>query len=79
MTTTLEKIEARMASGEEFTFQQLWLSFETGNDQENVYRLVDRTIQKWRKAGLISFVRQGNRVIWSLTDEGKSARKAGEA
>lgn len=68
--TDLEIIEARMASGEPFTFGELHSLIDL-SDKERSYRLADRTIQKWRKRGLISFVKNGRDVVWSLTDSGK--------
>lgn len=49
-------LEARMLSGEPFTWGQL------GGTSE-----VDRTIQKLRKAGLIAFERKGRNCVWRAT------------
>ena len=60
MQTLPEKIDARMLSGEPFTYCGLCVTF--GRDCS---RLIDRTIQKLRKLGLITFRRDGRDVIWS--------------
>ena len=44
--TDLEKIEARMASGEPFMFRDLY-----GVDGDDAFRVADWAIQRWRKAG----------------------------
>ncbi|CDP50670.1 hypothetical protein [Devosia sp. DBB001] len=64
-----DKMEAKMADGEPFTFSDLHKGFP---DYE-AYRLADRLIQQWRKRGWISFVRVGRSTIWSLTDAGRDA------
>lgn len=61
--TLPEQIETRMLSGEPFTYGGLASAFE-GQGPGDVSRLVDRTIQKLRKKGLIAFKRQGRDVIW---------------
>lgn len=67
-------IVLRIESGAPFTFSELW----SGN--ERVYRTADGLIQKYRKQGIISFVREGRRTVWSLTDEGKEfILKGGDA
>ena len=64
------EIEARMLSGEPFTYgglvsrrSKLGEGGVCGDDD----RLIDRTIQKLRRRGLISFQRAGNVTTWSLT------------
>lgn len=73
--TILEKIEARMGSGEPFTYQELAAlnpaplgKPASHNDPD---RLADRTIQKWRRKGLIQFTRGGlgGRVVWTLVPQ----------
>lgn len=54
------QIEARMLNGAEFTFKGL-----VDRYGEEHYRLIDRTIQKLRKAGKISHRREGRDFIWS--------------
>lgn len=65
----LMEIENRMRSGEPFTFMHL---HSLSGYQSDTYRLADRTIQKWRRKGWISFVRKGHTPVWSLTELGKS-------
>lgn len=65
----LLEIEARMMSGEPFTFMHL---HSLSGYKSDTYRLADRTIQKWRRKGWISFVRKGHTPIWSLTELGKT-------
>ena len=64
----LARIEAVIFSGEPFTLHDLrkW-----GRDSESI---ADRTVQKHRKAGLISFVRFGPQVIWGLTEAGRAEK-----
>lgn len=62
------EIEKRMKSGKPFTFASLHT-----NLPEVGYRMADRTIQKWRRKGWISFARNGRDTIWSLTDAGRAA------
>lgn len=66
--TAEKKIMDRMASGQSFTFSQLWHSAGDEN-----YRLVDRLIQKWRRKGWISFDRVGRECVWNMTDAGRQA------
>lgn len=60
----VERIRARMQSGETFTCSQL------SDVADGDYRLADREIQRFRKAGWIGFVRVGRAVNWDLTDAG---------
>lgn len=64
-------IEERMLSGEPFTYGSLcrWRGDQAGNRylSRDDDRLVDRTIQKLRRKGLIAFERVGGKVIWSPT------------
>lgn len=75
MMTDLEKIEARMANGEPFSFHQLWVPLCGGDSNHPAYRLADRTIQRWRRKGWIAFVRIGRDTVWSLTDAGHAEHK----
>lgn len=59
----------RMSNGSPFTFYELWSGISS--DQDVAYRPADRLIQKWRKLGYISFVREGRKTIWSLTEKGR--------
>lgn len=65
--TTEQKIIARISDGTPFVFRELWTPY--GIDE--AYRLADKIIQKWRKAGHISYVMTGREYIWSLTETGK--------
>lgn len=67
MSEELKKIEARMLSGEPFTFMHL---HSLSGYQGDTYRVADRALQKWRKKGWISFVRKGHTPVWSLTGVG---------
>lgn len=63
-----QQIEARMLSGEPFTYAELcvWRGRAEGNPKwPDSDRRIDRTIQKLRRKGLISFRREGGRVVWS--------------
>ena len=72
--TELEKeadtVEARMSRGGPFTYGEL-CSLLGGNDNN---RVADKTIQKWRKKGWISYTRERGRVVWRLTAEGIAAK-----
>lgn len=57
--TDLERIEARMGNGEPFRFMDLHSGFVSAD-----YRLADRTIQKWRKAGRIENFRGPSGLSW---------------
>lgn len=67
---TQQEIEARMLSGEPFTYGALseWrASIEQGAIRTRVLdhdRLIDRTIQKLRRKGLIAFTREAGSVVW---------------
>lgn len=51
-----KQLEDRMLSGEPFTWSQI------GGTAE-----VDRTIQRLRKQGLITFTREGRNCVWRAT------------
>ena len=56
-----EALEARMLNGEDFTYGGLSKEFDTKDDN----RLIDRTIQRLRKAGKIAILkRTAKGVIW---------------
>lgn len=69
-TELLAIVEARMKSGEPFSAYDL----HKGDYKGPIYRLADRTIQRWRKKGYISHTRQGATIVWSLTNAGKVAK-----
>ena len=41
------------------------------NPNEAKDRLVDKTLQRWRRAQLITLTREGRQVIWELTELGR--------
>lgn len=61
----------RMLSGEPFTYSELVALNNRHGGREDDDRLADKTIQKWRRAGRISYVRLGRATYWSLTDLGR--------
>lgn len=63
-------VEARIFRGDPFTFGEL--QHGIGND----WRDADRTIQKLRKKGLITFTRKGRECVWELTEAGVAAKAA---
>lgn len=72
---TREEIEARMLSGEPFSYgplchvRKMAIMEDSGDivrDGDHD-RLIDRTIQKLRRKGLIAFERKAGRVIWTAT------------
>lgn len=71
--TIISAIEARMRNGEPFTYADLRAARHGLGRGEGDDRLADKTIQKWRRAGWISFVRIGKLTLWALTEEGRRA------
>lgn len=63
----LTKVEKRIVSGEPFTYGGLCAL----NPNEAKDRLVDKTLQRWRRNQLITFTREGRQVLWSLTELGQ--------
>lgn len=61
----IARLEARIFSGEPFTFGHLHMGLD------GVYRPADRLIQKLRRKGLIEFTRKGRDAIWTLTEAGR--------
>lgn len=57
----IEKLEARMLSGEPFTYGGLCA--ERG-DKLDKGRMIDKAIQRLRRRGLIAFIREGRNVVW---------------
>lgn len=64
---TMSDVELRMSGGQSFTYAQL-CAVRDGDDRD---RAIDKTIQRWRRKGLIAFTREGGRVVWRLTDAGR--------
>jgi hypothetical protein len=65
MSETIDKatIEARMLSGKPFTYMELCKTHSKDNDND---RLIDRTIQRLRRAGKIYMTREGRYVVWRV-------------
>lgn len=70
MSEQLTDVESRMLSGEPFTYGELCAAFTSDDDRS---RTIDRTIQKFRRKGLITFERKGKRIVWTATEAGKAA------
>lgn len=62
ITSLIEKLEARMLSGEPFTYGGLCAD-EQG-DILDKDRTIDKAIQRLRRKGLIAFTREGRNVVW---------------
>jgi hypothetical protein len=73
--SALEIIERRMVSGEPFTYGELCRLPGLGRDDD---RLADKTIQRWRRKGWISFIRFDRSPLWSLTDAGRTMLAAAQ-
>lgn len=73
MSEPLFEIEARMANGRPFTYAELCVLARLHGNHENRSRLCDKTVQRWRRRGLISFTREGRSAVWRLTDAGRVA------
>lgn len=65
-------VERRMRSGEPFTFGELCTQFARHSSGFSDDREIDKTIQRWRRKGWISFVRIGRAPLWSLTEAGRA-------
>lgn len=67
-----EICEKRALGGERFTAMQLTAHLERHNggvttiDGADCFRIADAVIQKLRRAGKISFVREGREIIWIM-------------
>jgi len=71
---TVHDIEARMLSGEPFSYGGL-CEWRAERDEGAIKtrmpdhdRLIDRTIQKLRRKGLIAFTREGGKIVWRPTE-----------
>lgn len=58
-----QALETRMLSGEPFTYGGLCEAYGVAVE-ENKSRLIDRTIQKLRRKGLIAYRRERGAVVW---------------
>ena len=65
-------LEARMLSGEPFTYGGLCDTFGVSFNETRT-RLIDRTIQKLRRKGLIAYRREGGAVTWRPVTESVAA------
>ena len=72
MSDEQEALIDRMLSGEPFTYGAL-ASLRNGDKD----RLVDKTIQKLRRAGKIAFAREEGRVVWRVVAPGSKRRRTG--
>ncbi|ABS68828.1 hypothetical protein Xaut_3600 [Xanthobacter versatilis] len=72
-------VENRMMDGTPFTYSGLAAVSEAAGGDEARDRVADRTIQKWRRRGWISFRRIKREVVWSLTAEGEDEKERREA
>ena len=61
ITSLIEKLEARMLSGEPFTYGSLCAEQGDILDKD---RTIDKAIQRLRRKGLIAFTREGRNVVW---------------
>lgn len=70
-----ESVRQRMFSGVSFTFQQLCRNAERSHpglekiEGQETWRIIDNEIQKARKKGLISFIRNGRESFWSMASQ----------
>ena len=62
----ISALERRMLNGEPFTYCQLYAAFTDDKDQS---RVVDKTIQRLRKAGRIAFVRERGIPVWRAINQ----------
>ncbi|AFU87567.1 hypothetical protein CcrKarma_gp050 [Caulobacter virus Karma] len=70
MSTALDAVLARIESGEPFTYAGLSAVNDAAGGNEARDRLADRTIQKYRRKGWITFTREGRYVVWRPTPAG---------
>uniref|UniRef100_A0AB74UM61 Uncharacterized protein n=1 Tax=Caulobacter phage BL57 TaxID=3348355 RepID=A0AB74UM61_9VIRU len=68
--TPLEAVIAQIESGEPFTYHTLSVVNDAAGGNEARDRLADRTIQKYRRKGWITFTREGRYVVWRPTPAG---------
>lgn len=69
--TDRSELEKRMLSGQPFTYGELSRQFAPGQGARgrgpDASRIVDHTIQRLRRKGLIAFTREGGKVLWRAT------------
>lgn len=74
-----EVLEERMLSGEPFTYGGLCVALGREFNEDRT-RVIDKTIQRLRRRGLISFSREGRSVVWRPTSSCRQASiRGGEA
>ena len=68
--TDRSELEKRMLSGQPFTYGELSRQFAPGQGARgpDASRIVDHTIQRLRRKGLIAFTREGGKVMWRATE-----------
>ncbi|MBU2233147.1 MAG: hypothetical protein KKG69_17925 [Alphaproteobacteria bacterium] len=75
ITSLIEKLEARMLSGEPFTYGGLSKARsevgDGGGKSGDDDRMIDKTIQRLRRKGRISFTREGRDVVWRAHSEAR--------
>lgn len=65
LRTLPEEIEARILGGRPFTHGDLCAEF-SGRGCDELYRVVDKVVQRLRRKGKIAFKREGRFVVWSV-------------
>ena len=70
-------VEKRMLSGDPFTYGELVAIHAKDGGDEGKDRLVDKTIQRWRRKGWVEICgRRGKAPLWHLTPLGVDAAVA---
>jgi hypothetical protein len=64
----LKPFEVRMLSGKPFNTEDFKREFGTDND---VSRLIERTVHKLYRKGLLKYERKGLQLTWVATDAGR--------
>ena len=70
---TEEKLVERMLSGQPFTYGGLCATWGEAVNETRT-RLIDRTIQKLRRAGKIAYRREGRSAVWLPTSSAEPAK-----
>jgi hypothetical protein len=65
----LKPFEARMLSGGPFTSEEIKNAFGTSQDE---VRLIESRVRQFYRQGFIRHERQGLRLTWIATDDGKN-------
>ncbi|CAM2952938.1 hypothetical protein [Brevundimonas diminuta] len=61
-------LETRMLSGEPFTYGGLCATYGKELNEDRT-RVIDKTIQRLRRKGLIAFTREGRSTVWRPTQQ----------